>query len=136
MDFCKEAARIYPGDASKRVSRAHFFRILRKRMPYVRVRVGGEFMKCDTCVTLKERRYGAPGVKPTLDSVTLKTIEEELSAHRKVGLKCRNRLTILDLRRGRRRCPPFGANQCWRSFFCQQQHEQQLWLYRRANCHS
>ncbi|CAN0050939.1 unnamed protein product [Choristocarpus tenellus] len=42
-------------------------------------------MKCDICVTLKEKRHGAPGVKPTNDSTVLESIDKELSDHRQVG---------------------------------------------------
>lgn len=60
--------------------------MLKKERPAIRVRTGGDFMKCDICVTLKEKKHGAPGVKPTLDSTVLRSIDQELSAHRKVGL--------------------------------------------------
>ncbi|CAB1104354.1 unnamed protein product [Ectocarpus sp. CCAP 1310/34] len=84
QDFLTEAKRVYPEDTSKRVSKAHFFRIPRKDRPHIRVRVGGEFMKCDICVTLKERRHGSPGVKPSLDSSALASIDRDLAAHRQM----------------------------------------------------
>ena len=62
--------------------------------PTIRVRVGGEFMKCDTCVTLKEKRHGAPGVKPTLDSTVLQSIAQELSAHLNVNFQSKNATTV------------------------------------------
>ncbi|CAM9823764.1 unnamed protein product, partial [Choristocarpus tenellus] len=50
----------------------------------MRLRVGGEFMKCDICVTLKEKWHGAPGVKPTNDSTVIESIDKELSDHREI----------------------------------------------------
>ncbi|CAM9975864.1 unnamed protein product [Choristocarpus tenellus] len=87
-DFCKEAIRVYPDDPSKRVSKEYFLRLLREDRPNIRVRVGGEFMKCDICVTLKEKRHGAPGVKPMNDSTVLESIDKKLSDHRQVGVQC------------------------------------------------
>ena len=76
---------MYPDDLSKRVSRSYFNKILRDNRPQIRVRIGGEFMQCAVCVTLKERRHGSPGVKPISDSTVLNGYNDDWSQHRKVG---------------------------------------------------
>lgn len=68
--------KVHPSNPDKRMLRAYFSTVWMENRPHIKIRVGGEFMHGDVCITLKERRHGTPSVQPTGDSVILKTMKD------------------------------------------------------------
>ena len=77
---------MYGPDASEhRVSEMYFNQVWAEVHPNVKLKSGGDFMKCDVCTRINETLHGTRGVQATRDTQLRAKVEQEAAEHRKVN---------------------------------------------------